>query len=101
MNRRQREREEERQERNHGEKFDSRKPAATVHRLNSLEVDGAITGPVGMRLFSIIDGQEAVAGPGDIVVVAPEASHRFTAIGDERLHMVCIHASDRFIIEWL
>jgi mannose-6-phosphate isomerase-like protein (cupin superfamily) len=48
-----------------------------------------------------IDGEEVVAGPGDIVVVGPETPHRFTAIGDERLVAVCIHASDRFIIEWL
>ncbi len=48
-----------------------------------------------------IDGEEVVAGPGDIVVIAPETPHRFTAIGDERLVAVCIHASDRFIIEWL
>ena len=48
-----------------------------------------------------IDGQEVVAGAGDIVVIGPETPHRFIAIGDERLVAVCIHASDRFIIEWL
>ena len=48
-----------------------------------------------------VDGEEVVAGAGDIVVVGLETPHRFTAIGDERLDMVCIHASDRFIIEWL
>lgn len=48
-----------------------------------------------------VDGKELVAGPGDIIVVGPGASHRFRAIGDEWLDMVCIHASDRFIIEWL
>lgn len=48
-----------------------------------------------------IDGQEVVAGPGDIVVIGPETTHRFTAIGDERLVAVCIHAADRFVIEWL
>ena len=48
-----------------------------------------------------VDGEEVVAGPGDIVVIGPETSHRFTAIGDERLDVVCIHASDRFIIKWL
>lgn len=48
-----------------------------------------------------IDGEEVVAGPGDIVVIAPDTPHRFTAIGDERFVAVCIHASDRFIIEWL
>ncbi len=48
-----------------------------------------------------VDGEEVVAGPGDIVVIGPGAPHRFTAVGEERLDMVCIHASDRFIIEWL
>jgi len=48
-----------------------------------------------------VDGEEVVAGPGDIVVIGPETPHRFTAIGDERLVAVCVHAADRFIIEWL
>ena len=49
----------------------------------------------------VIDGKEVVAGPGDIVVIGPGTPHRFTAIGDERLVAVCIHAADRFVIEWL
>ena len=49
----------------------------------------------------IIDGKEIVAVRGDIVIVGPETPHRFTAIGDERLIAVCIHASDRLIIDWL
>jgi mannose-6-phosphate isomerase-like protein (cupin superfamily) len=49
----------------------------------------------------IIDGKETVASAGDIVVIAPATPHRFTAIGDERLDMVCIHASERFVIESL
>ena len=48
-----------------------------------------------------VDGEEVVAGAGDIVVIGPETPHRFAASGDERLNIVCIHASDRFIIEWL
>jgi len=47
----------------------------------------------------VVDGEEIVASAGDIVVIASATPHRFTAIGDERLDMVCIHASDRFIIE--
>jgi mannose-6-phosphate isomerase-like protein (cupin superfamily) len=46
-----------------------------------------------------IDGNEVAAGPGDIVVIGAETPHRFTAIGDERLVAVCIHASDRFTID--
>ena len=53
------------------------------------------------RVAMTVGGEEFVAGPGDIVVIKPEAPHRFTAIGDERLVAVSIHASDRFIIEWL
>jgi mannose-6-phosphate isomerase-like protein (cupin superfamily) len=48
-----------------------------------------------------VDGEEVVAGAGDIVVIGPETPHGFNASGDERLEMVCIHASERFIIEWL
>jgi len=47
----------------------------------------------------VVDGEEAVANPGDIVVIGPATPHRFTAIGDERLDMVAIHHTDRFMIE--
>ena len=47
----------------------------------------------------VIDGEEVVASAGDIVVIGPATPHGFTAVGDERLEMVCIHASDRFVIE--
>lgn len=47
----------------------------------------------------VVDGKEAVAGAGDIVVIGPSTPHRFTAIGNQRLDMVCVHAADRFVIE--
>jgi mannose-6-phosphate isomerase-like protein (cupin superfamily) len=53
------------------------------------------------RASMVVGGEEVVASAGDIVVIHPATPHRFTAIGEERLDMVCIHASDRFIIEWL
>ncbi|MCA8879870.1 MAG: cupin domain-containing protein [Rhodobacteraceae bacterium] len=53
------------------------------------------------RAAMTIDGQAVVAGPGDIVVIGPETPHRFTAIGDDRLVAVCIHAADRFVIDWI
>ena len=53
------------------------------------------------RVAMIVAGEMIVAGPGDIFVIKPETPHRFTAIGDEKAVAVCIHASDRFIIEWL
>jgi mannose-6-phosphate isomerase-like protein (cupin superfamily) len=49
----------------------------------------------------VVDGEEIVAGSGDIVVIGSATPHRFTAIGDVRLDMVCVHDSDHFIIEWL
>ena len=45
------------------------------------------------------DGEEIEAGPGDIVVVGPETPHMFKNIGDDRLAIVCIHASPRMIQE--
>jgi len=53
------------------------------------------------RALMTVGGEETVAGPGDIVVIEPAVPHRFTAIGDEKLFAVAVHASDRFIIEWL
>lgn len=66
------------------------------HRHPYAEVCIVRSGQVAL----MVDGEEAVAGAGDIIVVGPGSSHRFTATGPERLDMVCIHASDRFIIEW-
>jgi mannose-6-phosphate isomerase-like protein (cupin superfamily) len=53
------------------------------------------------RAAMVVDGKEVVAGAGDVVVIGPATPHRFTAIGPERVDMVCIHASERFIIETL
>jgi len=53
------------------------------------------------KALMTVDGKEVIAGPGDIVVLAPGTPHRFVAAGNERLEAICIHASDRFIIEWL
>jgi mannose-6-phosphate isomerase-like protein (cupin superfamily) len=47
----------------------------------------------------VVDGQEVVAGAGDIVVIGPATPHRFTAIGNEPLRMIGIHHTDRFVIE--
>ena len=48
-----------------------------------------------------VAGEEVVTGAGDIVVIGPETPHSFVAIGDEQLEMICIHAAERFSIEWL
>lgn len=47
----------------------------------------------------VVDGKEVVASAGDIIIIGAESPHRFTAIGDERLDMVCVHASNRFVID--
>jgi len=49
----------------------------------------------------VVDGEEVSVGAGDVVVIGPATPHLFTAAADERLDMVCIHASERFVIEWL
>ncbi|EKF18974.1 cupin domain-containing protein [Nitratireductor pacificus] len=46
-----------------------------------------------------VDGETTRAGPGDIVVVGAQIPHRFVNVGEGRLDMVCIHASERFIQE--
>jgi quercetin dioxygenase-like cupin family protein len=53
------------------------------------------------RVAMGVDGGEVVAGAGDVVVIGPATPHRFAAIGEERLDMLCVHASDRFIIDWV
>ncbi len=49
----------------------------------------------------VVGGEQVVASTGDIVVIGAATPHRFTAIGDRQLDMVCVHASDHFIIERL
>lgn len=47
-------------------------------------------------------GDERIdAGPGDIVIVPPEVPHKFINDGPGRSNIVCIHASPRFVTEWL
>jgi mannose-6-phosphate isomerase-like protein (cupin superfamily) len=45
------------------------------------------------------DGDELEARAGDILVVGPETPHKFKNAGEERLEIVCIHASPRMIQE--
>ena len=68
-----------------------------LHRHPYSETCIVLSGQAAM----VVDGEEVVASGGDIVIIGSATPHRFTAIGDERLAMVCVHASDRFIIEYL
>ena len=52
----------------------------------------------GRALFTA-DGEELEAGPGDLVVVGPDTPHKFKNVGDERLDVICIHASPTMIQE--
>jgi mannose-6-phosphate isomerase-like protein (cupin superfamily) len=45
------------------------------------------------------DEKDVEAGPGDILVVGPQTPHKFKNIGSERLDIICIHSSPRFIQE--
>ncbi len=47
------------------------------------------------------DGEELPAKEGDVVVVDAETPHKFRNTGTDRLQIMCIHASPRFIQEWL
>jgi mannose-6-phosphate isomerase-like protein (cupin superfamily) len=45
--------------------------------------------------------EEVEASPGDVVVAEAEVPHGFTNPGPDRLTLVCIHAADRMVQEWL
>jgi quercetin dioxygenase-like cupin family protein len=51
---------------------------------------------------TVTAGQEtAVVNAGDIVVVPPNTAHKFVNSGAGRLRQVDIHASPKFVTEWL
>jgi quercetin dioxygenase-like cupin family protein len=48
-----------------------------------------------------LGGEHVEAAPGDVVVAPPETPHKFQVVGDERLHMVTIHAAASMETTWL
>jgi mannose-6-phosphate isomerase-like protein (cupin superfamily) len=54
----------------------------------------------GKALFTA-DGEEIEGGPGDVIAISPGTPHKFKNTGDERLDIICIHASPTFIQEEL
>ena len=54
----------------------------------------------GQRTFTA--GEDVIeAGAGQAVVVPAGVPHRFVNSGDGRLRQIDIHASERFVTEWL
>jgi mannose-6-phosphate isomerase-like protein (cupin superfamily) len=54
----------------------------------------------GQATFTV-DGETAVAGPGDVVIVAPETPHKFVSSGSENLRMVAIHPVAEMVQTWV
>jgi len=54
----------------------------------------------GIATFTVGDEQIEVQG-GQVVVVPAGVAHKFVNSGEERLRQVDIHASERFVSEWL
>ncbi|UTS89950.1 cupin domain-containing protein [Rhizobium anhuiense] len=54
----------------------------------------------GEAEFTVGDAKTR-AFPGDIVVVAANVHHRFENVGTGRLEIVCIHASDTIVQEFV
>ena len=48
-----------------------------------------------------VDGQTIEARAGQVVVVQPGEAHTFVNTGSGPLKQIDIHASERFITEWL
>lgn len=48
-----------------------------------------------------VGAEKTRAFAGDIVVAAPNVPHRFLNVGTDRLELVCIHASDHIVQEWV
>jgi mannose-6-phosphate isomerase-like protein (cupin superfamily) len=53
------------------------------------------------RATFTVDGTTIDAEAGQVVVVQPGEAHKFVNTGDGTLKQIDIHASERFITEWL
>jgi mannose-6-phosphate isomerase-like protein (cupin superfamily) len=54
----------------------------------------------GRPLFTV-GGETLEARPGQVLIVRPGVAHKFVNAGDGPLRQVDIHASPRFVTEWL
>lgn len=48
-----------------------------------------------------VDGEEVDVGPGDILVAGADTIHGFKNSGNDRVDIICVHASPRIIQTWL
>lgn len=53
------------------------------------------------RVIFRAGSEEIEAGPGDVVVAEAGKPHGFRNPGPEHLELVCIHAAERMVQEWL
>jgi mannose-6-phosphate isomerase-like protein (cupin superfamily) len=61
------------------------------------------------EIFIVLEGQARFtigsntveARPGQVLIVQPGVPHKFVNSGSSRLRQIDVHASDRFITEWL
>lgn len=49
----------------------------------------------------VVGTERLVGRAGQVLVVPPYTPHKFSNLGEGRLEMVNIHASDHFVTEWL
>jgi mannose-6-phosphate isomerase-like protein (cupin superfamily) len=49
----------------------------------------------------LVNGEEIVAGPNEVVIVPPDTPHGFTNSGQDRLRQINIHVSSMFSTDWL
>jgi quercetin dioxygenase-like cupin family protein len=57
--------------------------------------------PYSETLLFQIDDKEIEASAGSLVVIPANAIHGFKSLGPGRLKQVDIHASDRFVTDWV
>jgi mannose-6-phosphate isomerase-like protein (cupin superfamily) len=75
-------------------------PPGSVVRLHRHPYDEVFIVQQGRGLFRAGD-EEVELGPGEILVVPAGTPHSFSNPGTEPLRQIDIHASSRFVTEWL
>ena len=79
-------------------------PSEYVESLaDALDADDFETAAARMTddVVYTIGDREIEAGPGEILVVPAGVPHKFRSLGPEMLESIDIHASERFVTDWL